>query len=391
MKRKAVSEAVRVGGRPGISRRALLGGVPALLLGGPAILRSLARAEASSLIVRRPTPLLAEMAFEKLQDWLTPNDAFFVLSAFGAPRVEAGTWRLTVDGEVEQPLSLTYDDLKAFPAKTKVALLECAGNSRSTVKPPPPGTTLGIGYVGNARWKGVPLQDVLARAGLKASGREVVFRGADAGKFAGLTTDVHFEKSVPLEKALHPATLLVYEMNDSPLPVEHGFPVRALVPGWYGTYSVKWLTAITVLDHAFEGPMMTRAWLARRRLGGLTRMEPISQIAVKSQIAQPAAGATISPGTHRIFGAAWAGGVDIAAVEVSADEGRTWRPARLLEPYEPYAWRFWESWWTVTQPGTYTLMSRAIDASGRVQPPGYDRDLNGFEVNQVQAVTFEVR
>ena len=379
----------------GMTRRAFVGGVPLALLAADPLLRRLAWAQAPAagpLIVHRAAPLAAEMPLKSLTGWITPNELFHVLTVMAnpLPAIDPAGWRLGIEGQVERSLTLNYAQLKALPARTVVAVLECAGNSRNAASPPLVKSHLGNGYVGNAEWRGAPLQLVLDQAGVKSLAREVVFEGADRGKPAFAPAEVPFAKSLPIEKALHPDTLLVYEMNGAPLPREHGGPVRAIVPGWYGTYHVKWLTRIEVLDRPFDGVFMTRIWRVSRRRDGHIREEAVSQVAVKSLIARPEAGEKLSAGTHRIIGAAWSGGKDVASVQVSTDGGRTWRFARLLEPQATYAWRLWEFPWQVAQPGTYTLMARATDTSGATQPFAYDLDLNGFEVNHVQPVPVQV-
>lgn len=379
----------------GLSRRAFVGGLAVASVAAHPLLRGLAWAQTPGvgrLMVQRPSPLAAEMPLASLTSWITPNDLFHIITIMAdpLPAIDPAQWRLSVGGEIERPVTLGYAELKALPARTVVAVLECAGNSRNSVSPPIPRSFLGNGFVGNAEWKGAPLRLVLDLAGVKPSAREVVLEAADRGKPAFAPTEVNFAKSLPLEKALHPDTLLVYEMNGVPLPREHGGPVRVIVPGWYGTYHVKWLTRLAVLDRPFDGVFMTRNWRVRRRRDGYLREEAASQVAVKSLITNIAPGAKLSLGSHGIMGAAWSGGKDIASVQVSTDGGVRWHFARLMEPQATYAWRLWEFPWQVTQAGTYTLMARATDTSGATQPFGYDLDLNGFEVSQVQPVRVEV-
>jgi len=269
------------------------------------------------------------------------------------------------------------------------SIIECAGNSRNTVSPPLAKSAVNNGYIGNPEWKGAPLRLVLEQAGLKPGATEIVFEGADRGKAPAAPDPVNFAKSVPIDKALHPDTLLVYEMNGVPLPRENGGPVRVVVPGWYGTYQVKWVTRIDVLDHGFDGVFMTRNWRLRRIENGSIRDEPVSAIVVKSLVTSPESGQKIATGQQMIRGFAWSGGKDIASVRVSTDAGVSWRFARLLDPSATYAWRMWELPWQ-PDPGSHTLMARATDTSGAVQPFAYDLDRNGFEVNQVQSVKVDV-
>ncbi|MBI1893331.1 MAG: sulfite oxidase [Candidatus Rokubacteria bacterium] len=378
-----------------LTRRAFVGGLPPALVAAHVLVRNLAWAQApagSQLILHRAAPLVAEMPLKGLTSWITPNDLFFILTIMAnpLPTIDPGAWRLSVEGQVDRPLTLSYEQLRALPARRVVSVLECAGNSRNSASPPLPKSFLGNGYVGNAEWRGAPLQFVLEQAGIKASAREVVLEGTDRGKAPFAPAEANFAKSLPLEKALHPDTLLVYEMNGAPLPREHGGPVRALVPGWYGTYNVKWLARIEVLDRSFDGAFMTRNWRVRRRHDGHLREEAVSQVAVKSLIVSPQSGQKLAAGAHRITGAAWSGGKDITSVQVSTDGGKSWQFARLLEPHATYAWRLWEFPWQATAPGEHTLMARATDTSGAAQPFAYDLDLNGFAVNQVQPVRVEV-
>ena len=383
------------------SRRAFLRTVPLALLSTQLFPYRLAWAQApvvgqplagKGLIVGRAAPLTAETPLESITTWITPNDRFPILTSIATeyPAIEPAAWRLNVGGLVEQPTTLTYEQLRALPVHRVTAIVECAGNSRNAASPPLPRSFLSNGYIGNAEWRGVPLRLVLEHAGLKPGAVEIVLEGADRGKPPYATEEVNFAKSVPLDKALHPDTLLAYEMNGVPVPREYGGPVRAIVPGWYGTYHVKWLTRVEVVNRSFDGVFMTRNWRVRRRHDGFLRDEAVSQIAVKSLITSPASGARLAAGPHVIRGVAWSGGKDVTSVRVSNDGGVTWRFARLLDPHSPYSWRLWEVPWRPDAAGSYTLMARATDTSGAAQPFAYDLDLNGFEVNHVQSVKIEV-
>jgi DMSO/TMAO reductase YedYZ molybdopterin-dependent catalytic subunit len=382
-----------------LARRGVLVGLPAAALASSPLMRRIVWAQqglaSGKLIVHRPAPLVAEAPLASLTGAITPNDLFHILTIMAdpLPDIAPADWRLSVEGQVESPLTLTYDQLRALPAQTVTAVLECAGNSRNSASPPLPRSFLNNGYVGNARWRGAPLRLVLERAGVKPEAHDVVLEGADRGKPDFAPAEVAYAKGIPIDKALHPETLIVYEMNGAPLPREHGGPVRVLVPGWYGTYHVKWLTRIEVLDRPFDGVFMTELWRVRHRDDGYVRLGMVDQVAVKSLIFTPGPDETLSVGAHTIQGAAWSGGKDIASVQVSTDGGATWRFARLLDAGEndsPYAWRQWEFLWEVREPGTHTLMARATDTSGTAQPFAYDLDKNGFAVNQVQPVTVKV-
>src|SRR2546422_7396025 len=294
------------------TRRVILAGMPLALLAAHPAFRARVWAQAPSpgrLIVQRAVPLAAEMPLSGFGTWITPNDLFHILTSMAnpLPAIEPAGWRLAVDGQVEQPITLTYEQLKALPARKIVAVLECAGNSRNSVSPPLERSHLGNGYVGNAEWLGVPLHRILERAGLKPSAHEVVLEGADRGQPAFAPEEVPFAKSLPLEKALHPDTLLVYAMNGAPLPREHGGPVRAVVPGWYGTYHVKWLGRVSGTDRPFDGVFLTRAWRIRRRPGGVVGGEPGAQGGLKSPLLPPAARGEPTAGPPTACGAAPSG------------------------------------------------------------------------------------
>jgi len=382
-----------------LSRRAMLASLPAGLVLTSPWLRGVALAQGGAigdLIVHQEAPLVAEPPLEKLVGQVTPIERFHVLTIMAdpLPDIAPEQWRLEVDGEVERTVTLDLEQLKALPARTMAAVIECAGNSRNSVSPPLAKSYLNSGYVGNAVWTGAPLRLVLEQAGIGSDAVEVVLEAADRGTPGFAPGEVAYAKSIPVDKALHPDTLLVYEMNGEPLPREHGGPVRVLTPGWYGTYNVKWIKRLTLVDQPFEGVFMTRLWRIREREGGFVEPGSVTRIAVKSLIFTPAEGAALAAGEeHVIRGAAWSGGQDIASVEVSTDGGASWRFADLLPRSEHgsvYAWRQWELAWRPDEPGSHVLMARATDTSGAAQPFAYDLDLNGFAVNHVQPVSVEV-
>ena len=282
------------------------------------------------LIARSTRPQDLETPASLLDSWITPNDLFYVRSHFYTPSIDETAWTLVIDGEVEKPQTLTLADVRRVPSATVVATLECAGNGRAFFDPPVAGVQWEKGAVGNARWTGVRLRDLLRSAGLKPAAQHLWLDGADTG--VGRAPD--FVRNLPLEKALDPDTLLAYEMNGQMLPVPHGFPLRAIVPGWEGAYSVKWLTHIRVSDREHEGAFVQGGYRYPRRpvAPGATvpaaEMEPLKGMVVKSVITSPAVAAMAS-GPVRVTGFAWAGEDEIAGVDVSTDGGRTWQRARL--------------------------------------------------------------
>ncbi len=297
-------------------------------------------------------------------------------------------------GAVDKPLELNYDELGKLAVKTQPALLECAGNGRSFLEPKAKGVPWQLGAVGNAIWTGVSLVDLLQMAGVRKTAVEVLLVGADAGELKDDPKPigkVHFARSLPLLKALQPEVLLAYQMNGKPLTPEHGYPLRAVVPGWYGMASVKWLTRVIVLEQPFGGYFQTFQYSYFAGGDGLPVMKQINTINVKSQIARPVAGEKIAAGQKcRVFGAAWAGPQQIAKVEVSTDGGASWQSATLLEKPVNFCWRLWEFIWTPSKAGKYVLMVRATDMNAREQPIERDPNRRNYLVNHVLPVEVTV-
>ena len=389
----------------GMHRRAFLRGAAAMLplayAADGRVLR--ARAEDAAypgLIVRQSKPENYEFPFPTLHSFVTPNNLFYVRTHFGIYKdVDLRTWRLKVEGRVERPLKLGYDDLRKMPSRTQIALLECSGNGRVFLVPKAEGLPWELGAVSNAEWTGVPLAAVLDRAGLKSDAVDVVCEGADAGEMPGNREEpkspgkIHFARSLPLEKARKPEILLAYKMNGDDLPAAHGFPVRLLVPGWYGMASVKWLHRIIVTDRPFQGIFQTMLYSYYERPDGNPSLVPTTELQVKAQIARPARQEIVRAGTtYRVHGAAWTGESEITKVEVSADGGKSWAEAKLLDKSVRYAWRLWEHAWQVPEKvGAYALMVRATDERGRVQPMKRDPDRRNAIVNHVLPIDIEVR
>jgi DMSO/TMAO reductase YedYZ molybdopterin-dependent catalytic subunit len=346
----------------------------------------------SRLIVRSPRPQDLETPAHLLNTWITPNDLFYVRSHFYTPTIDAAAWTLEIDGEVEKPLKLTLADLRRLPSATAVVTLECAGNGRAFYDPPLAGVQWEKGAVGTARWTGVRLRDVLQAAGLKPAARHLWLDGADRG--VGKAPD--FVRNLPIDKALDPDTLLAYEMNGQVLPIAHGFPLRAVVPGWEGAYSVKWLSHIRAADREHDGAFVQGGYRYPRRpvtpgaAVPAAEMEPLKGMVVKSLIASPAANSALSMGPVRVSGFAWAGEAEIAAVDVSTDNGRTWSQARLGSDRARYAWRQFEHQWQPEAAGSYVVLSRARDMRGNVQPLVPEWNPSGYLWNAVDHVRVNV-
>jgi sulfite oxidase len=347
------------------------------------------------LLTRSARPEDLEMPLSGFADYITPIDRFFVRTHVAVPTVNLALWRLNVEGEVTAPLTLTIQEVKGLPSVELMAVAECAGNGRRFYDPPVPGVQWGNGAVGNGRWRGVRLPDVLRKAGIKASAREVLLNGADVP----FGTMPDFERSIPIKKALDANTLLAYEMNGEPLPVKHGFPLRAIVPGWAGDSWTKWVTSIRVLDREYEGFWMKRAYRhpGKPVVPGTPiepeRMQPVTSLRVKSVIAAPADGAFLLVGAPVVIrGAAWSGDAGpVEAVDVSVDGGRRWRPATLHRDQRTrFGWRQWEFEWTPSQDAYYTLLARARDTAGNIQPLDQEWNPSGYGWNVVPRTRINV-
>ncbi|MBW8705818.1 Sulfoxide reductase catalytic subunit YedY [Streptomyces sp. MBT84] len=308
----------------------------------------------------------------------TPNDLFFVRNHTATPVLDGGDWRLKLWGDglrgtpgEDKPVEFGYDDLRALPAVTRTAFVECAGNGRSyyttqqgeTVT----GTAWTLGAVGVARWRGVRLADVLRRAGLSPYAVDVQPRGLDAEYISGGESLGRVRRPLPLAKALHDV-LLAYEMNGEPLPHDHGYPVRLLVPSWVGIASIKWVGDIEVSAQPLLSPWNTTFY---RLFGPAYPKEgsaPLARQTLKSAF-ELASGATFSLGESQVLhGRSWSGAGAIQRVEVSTDGGRKWRSARLHDRPRSDTWMRWSLPWTPDAPGPVHLLARAVDTAGRSQP-----------------------
>lgn len=344
-------------------------------------------AQSDSLIVLAEKPMVAETPLAIQDDQVTPNPRFFIRNHFGIPALDAGAWRLSISGTVNQPRSLGLADLRNLPARQIQVTMECAGNGRSFFPPPTEGNQFGYGAVSTAAWTGVSLSDVLGPNPFKPGTVEIMFQGADQGFEKNVGAEIFFQRSLPVDIALHPDTILAYEMNGQPLPVDHGFPVRLLVPGWYGVASVKWLTDIRALDQPFQGYFQVRRYVYPSDNGPI----PLRERRVRAVITQPTSDATLTTGPVEVRGVAWSGGQPIRRVELSTDNGVTWSEVDLEPSESPYSWQRWHAVWQAGQPGHYTLKARATDSSGAVQPETAAWNLLGYGNNGIQALPVEVR
>ena len=327
------------------------------------------------------------LPLEALRYAITPIGLHYLLIHYDVPVVDVAAWRLTIGGRVEQSLSLSLDELRARPSTEAVVTLECAGNGRARLEPRPMSQPWLSEAVGTARWRGTPLGPLLEEAGLLPDAVEVVFTGLDRGIEGG--EDQRYQRSLALHDAFMPGVLLAYEMNGQPLPPQHGYPVRLVVPGWYGMASVKWLAEIEVVDQPFRGYQMVRSYRFRQEED--EEGEPVTRMAPRALMAPPGIPEfhtrerTVPLAPIELEGRAWSGWAPVAAVEVSADGGASWAPAEIVRDVgSRWAWVGWRYTWEPDAPGTYELSCRARDELGNEQPLDAPWNLGGYANNSVQ-------
>ena len=338
------------------------------------------------LIIRQKDPNNLEMPFDQLGDFITPSELFYIRSHFPAPELDPVTYRLSIRGAVRSEMNLSYADIRTMPSRSCIATLECAGNGRVFLVPPAPGAQWELGAVGNAEWTGVPLFVLLERAGLADAVCELVLEGADRGvpkeepKPPGA---ISYARSISRKRALEPDVLIAYAMNGQDLTLDHGYPLRAIVPGHYGMASVKWLTDVIATTQPFQGYWQTSDYGYWDDSAGTPVRRPLAEMKLKAQIARPRVYETLGPGScYTIFGAAWAGDTDVTEIWVSVDGGASWIQGDFLDPITRHAWRRWKyDWITPTQPGRYTLLARAKGADQRLQPDNHDPNFGSYVID----------
>ncbi len=326
-------------------------------------------------------PLNAETPVTYLQSWITSNEVFFKRNQeqFMSSPVNLDNWQLAVEGQVRQAIKLKFSDILSMPKVELANTLECSGNSRSLLKEKASGNPWTIGGVGNALWGGVRLSEVLEKAGIAASAHHVAFEAVDNPEASGT---VKFIRSIPLAKALD-STILAYEMNGEPLPLKHGFPLRALALGWTGANCVKWLGKITLLEKPASGYFMDNVYRIFQKDQEPATGEVVTIIPLKAIITAPENGAILPGGMVVVRGAAYAGEADVAKVEISVDDGKSWQPAEFIGPHERFAWRRWEYSWQAETTGKQTILARATDDQGRVQPLSANWNVLGYGNNGI--------
>ena len=332
------------------------------------------------------------LPLEALRWDVTPVGLHYLLTHYDIPEVDPDAWRLALDGLVERPLSLSLADLRARPATELAVTMECAGNGRAHVEPHVVSQPWLLEAVGTARWRGIPLAPLLEEAGVQAGVAEVLFTGLDRGVEGG--EEQAYARSLPVAEAIAGDALLAYEINGVPLPPQHGFPLRLVVPGWYGMASVKWLERISLLAEPFDGYQMHHSYRLRQEEDedGV----PLSRIQVRSLVVPPGIpefitrARVVEEGECALSGRAWSGEGEVTGVDVSTDGGTTWAEAELGPPeLGRYAWRAWSFVWDAN-PGEWELCCRARDAAGNEQPLEPPWNVGGYANNAVQRIPVTV-
>jgi sulfane dehydrogenase subunit SoxC len=331
------------------------------------------------------------MPLEALRYPVTPTGLHYLLIHYDIPPVDPGAWRLEIDGNVATPLTFGIDELAARPRVTVPATLECAGNGRALQSPRPVSQPWLLEAVGMAEWTGAPLQQVLEDVGVLEGSVEVLFTGLDRGVEGG--EERSYERSLPLSEAVRDDILLAYEMNGQPLLPQHGFPLRLIVPGWYGMTHVKWLSRIQILSEPFEGYQNASAY--RFAVTEDDPGEPLSRIRPRSLMVPPGVPGFpvrdrhLEPGPTLVQGRAWSGLGAIELVEFSADGGVSWSEAELTPAPSEFAWCGWTFTWEA-EPGEHELCCRATDATGATQPLEAEWNVGGYVNNAIQRVPVNV-
>lgn len=344
----------------------------------------------AGLLVHRADPLNGETRIAGLEGGaIVPADQFYLRNHFPIPDLDGERYRLSVSGLVGRPLAVSLGELRNMPSESRVVTLECAGNGRSLFDPAVPGEPWGLGAVSTAEWTGVPLVELLDRAGVKEGATEIIFRGADGGHIADVDAPIRFERSLPADQVRDIGALLVYAMNGEPLSAPHGYPLRLIVPGWYAVASVKWLTDIIVTDRAFEGYFQTTKYWYEWVRGGREEREPVTLLNVRALIVAPRPGTSLRRGETAIRGIAWSGTASIAKVEVSLNGG-PWQEARMIGEARRGAWQWWELISSLEEAGPLVVRARATDKSGRTQPDQAEWNRLGYGNNSIHAVAADV-
>lgn len=341
-----------------------------------------------SLTTITERPYNAETPLFALMEDRTPTELVYVRNHFDVPEIDSGAWLLTVTGAVNAPRKWGLDDLKSLAAGETKMTLECAGNGRSGMHPAPVGTPWGFGAISFIETSGTPLINILQDAGVNPEAVEVLFIGADQGEVYAGRTEV-FARSLPLAEALNPDVLLVWAMNGEPLTPDHGYPLRLIVPDWYGMASVKWLKEIRVITEPFKGFFQAEHYVYQE-----DEIEPdgtpVGKIRTRSLITSPTEGQRLGQEAVEVRGVAWSGEGSVEQVLLSSDGGKTWQEAVLDPPSSNFGGQEWRLNWEPKTSGTHVLLSRAVDSNGNQQPVDHLWNKLGYGNNGIRPVQVQV-
>ncbi|MGE5630930.1 MAG: sulfite oxidase [Caulobacteraceae bacterium] len=343
------------------------------------------------LTTRMLVPENQESPVHFLGQMVTPQEYLYRRNHFFYPMLTCRSFLLPIDGEVSRPMVFHFMNLLSMPSKTLTMVLECSGNRRAYFDPKAYGDQWKEGAIHQGTWRGVPLIYLLHMAGIKASATEVVFEGHDIGPRTDMEGSFSYKRSLPIDNALHPDTMIAYELNGRPIPYKHGYPFRLIVPQWYGMASVKWLKKISVIGHKFEGPFQSVDYMYYPHKEDDMGKRPVTKIKVNSIIQQPLDMSLLDTGVHLIKGIAYTGEGVITQVELSLDGGVNWCNATICpDAIHPYAWISWKYQWNVEKKGEYTIMARAKDSSGHIQPQEEEWNRKGYGYNRITRISVKV-
>ena len=327
------------------------------------------------------------MPLEGLHYDITPTGMHYLLIHFDIPFADEEAWSLDIGGLVENPVTLDMSDIRSRPPVTMPVTMECAGNGRALMEPRAISQPWLLEAIGTAEWTGTPLRPILEEAGISSDAIELLFTGVDQGVQGGELQC--YQRSLTIEQAMRDEVMLAYGMNGAPLQPQHGYPLRLVVPGWYGMTSVKWLTSIEAIDEPFDGYQQMRTYRYAQSADDVG--DPVDEIRVRSLMVPPGVPdfltrtRLVEAGTQRVEGKAWAGRLKVSRVEFSGDGGQTWTDAELGSPVGDFAWRSWSAQWEAT-PGEHELCVRATDEAGIVQPSEQPWNYQGMGNNMLHRV-----
>ncbi|MBT2659286.1 sulfite oxidase [Bacillus sp. ISL-18] len=336
------------------------------------------------------SPENQETPIQFLHGEIVHSKLFYRRNHFSYPHFTSSFYFLPIEGLVHTPKTFSLQEIYSLPSKTIKVVLECSGDKRELFQPKVFGEQWEKGAISQGIWKGVSLRTLLKSTGLLTTAKEIVFEGYDYGERPDSSQIFSFARSLPIEKALEPETIIAYEYNDHPIPFKHGFPLRLIVPGWYAMASVKWIKKITVIDKDFTGPFQAVDYVYYPNKENDHGKFPVTTIHVNSTIQYPLNRQLLPTGIYQIKGIAWTGKGMITKVELSLDGGQTWNICQLTSKSEKYSWVPWNFEWEALKKGEYTIKSKATDFEGNVQlsEPFWNR--KGYGYNAIDSVEVKV-